>query len=142
MKTEKVIISFIAVIIGIFVAALAFYFYQTTKVIKDQDIKNITLSPSPKPSKKPSIFITLDSPVDEEVIDKRTITISGTTTPGSTVIVTTASNDYVLTPTPQGNFSGSIVLENSQNEITILAVAKNGEEEKLVRTVTVSSETF
>ncbi|MBI2431229.1 MAG: hypothetical protein HYV39_04405 [Candidatus Levybacteria bacterium] len=141
MKTEKVVISFIAVVIGIFVAAIGFYFYQTTKVIKETDLKNIKTPLSPTP-KKSSLFITLDSPKDEEVTDKRTITLSGTTTPNATVIVTTMTNDYMLTPTPTGSFSSSIVLENGQNEITILAVAQNGEEEKIVRTVTVSSETF
>lgn len=142
MKTEKVIISFIAVGVGIFVAALAFYFYQTTKVIKDDAVTLDSLSPTPKPSPKPSLFITLDAPKDEEVTDKKTLAVAGTTVKNAVVIVTTATNDYVLTPTTNGKFSTTIVLADGQNEITIVAIAPDGQEEKVIRTVTVSSETF
>ena len=142
MKAEKVILSFVAVFVGLVAAGVAFYFYQTTKVIKDEGATTDSLSTTPKPSPKPSLFVTLDSPKNEEVTDKKTIAVMGTTVKNAVVIVTTATNDYVLTPTTNGKFSTTIVLEGGQNEITIVAVAPNGEEEKIIRTVTVSSETF
>lgn len=142
MKTEKVIISFITTIIGIFVAGLAFYFYQTTKTVPEQEIKTLSASPSPKVTPKPSIFLTIHTPKDEEVTDKRTITVSGTTVSNATLIVTTPANDQVITAASNGNFSTTVVLENGENELTIVAIAPNGEEEKITQTISVSSETF
>lgn len=142
MKTEKIVISFIASLIGILAAAGAFYFYQTTKVIPQSDIKNITLSPKPEPSPNPSIFLTVDLPINEEVTDKKIIAVNGTTSPDAVVIVTSGVSDQIITPTTNGAFSTTITLDNDENEITVTAVSPTGEEITLVKTVTVSSETF
>ena len=142
MKTEKIVISFIASLIGIIAAAAAFYFYQTTKIISPTEIKTITLSPSPEPSPRPAIFLTLDSPINEEVTDKKIIAVNGTTSPDAVIIITSGINEQVVTPTAGGSFATTITLDNDQNEITITAVSPSGEETTLVRTVTVSSETF
>ncbi len=142
MKTEKIVISFIASFIGIIAAAAAFYFYQTTKVISPTEIKTITLSPSPEPTPRPSIFLTLDSPTNEEVTDKKIITVNGTTSPDAVVIITSGISEQVITPSTNGSFSTTITLDNDQNEITVTAVSPSGEETTLVKTVTVTSETF
>lgn len=142
MKTEKIVISFIASLIGILAAAGAFYFYQTTKVIPSSEIKTITLSPKPEPTNQPSVFITVDTPTNEEVTDKKIIAVNGTTAPDAVVIITSGISDQVITPTSNGSFASTIVLENDQNEIYITAVSPTGEEVTIVKTVTVSSETF
>lgn len=142
MKTEKIVISFIASLIGIIAAAGAFYFYQTTKVISPTDIKTITLSPSPEPTPKPSIFLTLDAPTNEEVTDKKIISVNGTTNPDAVVIITSGISEQVVSPSANGAFATTITLDNGQNEITVTAVSTTGEETTLTKTVTVSSETF
>ena len=142
MKTEKVVISFIAVVIGILVSAVAFYFYQTTKIVPISPTKTVTLSPTNTPEQKNKIFITLDSPVDEEVIQIRTVTISGKTIPDAVIIISTAVNDQVVTPAQNGSFSTTAVLDNGENVIEITAIDKNGQEAKITRTVTVSTESF
>lgn len=142
MKTEKIVISFIASLIGIIAAAGAFYFYQTTKVISPNDIKTITLSPTPEPSPKPSIFLTLDAPTNEEVTDKKIISVNGTTNPDAVVIITSGVGEQVISPSTNGSFATTITLDNGQNQITVTVVSPIGEETTLTRTVTVSSETF
>lgn len=142
MKTEKIVISFIASLIGIIAAAGAFYFYQTTKVISPNDIKTITLSPSPLPTSEATIFLTIDTPANEEVTDKKIITVSGATSPDAVVIITSALSDQVISPSQNGSFSTTLILDNDQNEITITAVSPTGEETTVVKTVTVTSETF
>lgn len=142
MKTEKVIISFITSLIGILAAALAFYFYQSTKVIPQTDVKTITLSPSPKTTPQSKIFLALDAPVDEEVTDKKVIEVSGTTNPDTVIIVTSSISDKIVTPAQNGSFTTTITLDDGENEILVTAIATNGEETTLIRTVTVSSETF
>lgn len=144
MKVEKLVISFIAVSIGILVAALAFYFYQTTKIVSTNTTKTITTTAPTPPSdnKSESISLTVDSPSDESVVSNKTVSISGKTTPDAVVVISTKTSDSVVTPAVNGSFSTTIVLDDGENNIIITAISKNGNETKIVRTVTYSTETF
>ena len=142
MKTEKIVLSFIAIAIGLVVAAGAFYLYQTTKTIPEDKIRTpslSSLSPTDIPS---SLFLTVESPKEEEVFDKKTVPISGKTEKDAIVIISTNTNDEVITPAGNGDFSTTATIENGQNQITIIAVAPNGEEKKIVKTLTFSTEEF
>jgi len=142
MKTEKIVLSFIAVVIGLAVAGAAFYLYQTTKTIPESQTRtpSLVLTPTPKPYS--SIFLTVESPKDEEVFDKKTITITGKTEKDAIIIISTNTNDEVITPALNGNFSTTTTIENGQNQIAIIAVSLSGEEKKIVKTVTFSTEEF
>lgn len=146
MKTERIVLSFIAVLIGILVAAGGFYFYQTTKLVSVPQTKNNTsVTPLPnniKPTPLPSISLSVDSPQDEEVVDNKSVTVSGKTTPGAVLIVSTNSNDDTITPASNGNFSTTVTINDGPNQIEITAVAPNGESTKVIRTVTFSTENF
>lgn len=142
MKTEKIVLSFIAVTIGILVAGVVFYLYQTTKAINPSKTKTVSLQTTPAPSEKPANFLTVDSPKDEEVFDKKIVTVSGKTSPEATIIITTQTDDQVITPAQTGNFSTTATITDGQNIIEITAVLPNGEEVRLKRTVTFSTETF
>lgn len=145
MKKEKIVLSFLAVLFGLLVAGGAFYLYQSTKVIPPSETKTISITPPSQVTKAPqnsSIFLAVDTPKDEEVIDRKTITISGKTIPEASIAIITASTDQVVTPARNGNFSTTAVLENGVNYIEILAIAPNGEEAKVTRTVTFSTEDF
>lgn len=141
MKTEKIVISFIAVIVGIIVAGVFFYFYQQTKIIPASQTKVVSINP-PTPTPKSSIFLVVDKPTDEEVVDTKTITVSGRTTADATVLVSTDNRDEILTPATNGNFSTTVTLDLGGQTITVVAIAPNGEEIKVVRTITYSTETF
>lgn len=141
MKTEKIVLSFIAITVGVLVAGVVFYLYQATKTVNLSKTKTVSIQ-TPTPLPKPTIFLTVDAPKDEEVFDKRTIAISGKTAPSSTIIISTKTDDQVITPAQNGNFSTSVVIEDGQNIIEITAVLPSGEETKIVRTVTFSTETF
>lgn len=141
MKTEKIILSFIAVLIGILISGVVFYFYQASKTIPSSKTKTISIAQA-TPTPKPSIFLSVDSPKDEDVIDKKTITISGKTIKDATIIISTSASDQVITPALNGNFSSTAVIDDGQNEITITALAPNGEEVSVIKTVTFSTENF
>lgn len=141
MKKEKIVLSFIAVLIGILVAGVAFYFYQGTKTIPDESTltKNAL---SPTPTQKPSIFLSVDTPEDGTVSEVKTIKISGKTIPEAIVVISTETNDQVITPASNGNFSTNATIGNDQNILVITAIAPNGEEASITRTVTFSTENF
>lgn len=141
MKKEKVILSFIATLIGLAAAGVAFYFYESAKVIPPSAIKKISIT-TPSPTPKPSIFLTLDSPKDEEVVSKKTITISGKTIPDAVVFIITQNSQDAITPALNGDFSTTLNIEDGQNLIEIAAISANGEDVKVTRTVTFSTEEF
>jgi hypothetical protein len=95
MKQERVILSFIMVLIGLAFAGIIFYFYQSSKVIPDSKDKT-TQGLSPTPTLAPTLFLTLDDPRDESIADKKTIRVAGKTNPEATVIVFLSAIDSSL----------------------------------------------
>lgn len=144
MKAERVILSFVAVIIGLVAAGVAFYFYQMTKVLPPDQTKplgttnKITLSPTPDTAN----LLTVISPTDEEVFNKKVISITGKTRSDATVIVTTEDSDQVVKPASNGSFTLTQSILNGTTIIYITAVFPNGEEQTVIRTVTFSTENF
>ncbi len=144
MRAEKVILSFVAIFVGLIAAGIAFYLYQLTRTIpadlslNTKNKQHTIATPTPDSSS----FLTIDSPHDEEVFDKKLITIRGTTLTGSTVIVSTEDSDEVVTPTKNGSFSLTMTIPNGTSIIEIIAVLPNGEERRAKKTVTYSTESF
>lgn len=147
MKTERVILSFIAVVIGIFAAGIGFYFYQTSKKNAQPDKTKtiITVQSTPTPTQKTtdsSVFLTIDSPLDQSVVEKKVIQISGKTIANATIIISTDTEDQVITPATNGSFSTTVTIGNGSNLLEIRAIAPTGQEKKLTRVITYSTENF
>ena len=144
MKAEKFILSLVAVMVGLIAAGIAFYLYQMTKTLPASKNQTLTIKTqithAPTPSNEN--FLTVENPKDEEVFDKKTITISGKTTPKSTIIVSTEDNDQVVSPSETGEFTLTQSIGDGTNVIQITAVFLNGEEKKITRTITYSTENF
>jgi len=144
MRIEKIILSLVAIIVGLAAAGVAFYLYQMTKTLPPSKTQTITIknqiSPSPTPNAKN--FLTVEDPKDEFVTDKKIITISGKTKPGATIIITTENNDQIVNAAINGDFTLTTTIGNGTNIIQITAIFTNGEEKKVTRTVTYSTESF
>ena len=141
MKTEKVVLSFISVLFGLIVAGIVFYVYQSTKVIPSQKIKSLTVS-QPTPTNSPSIFLSLSNPSDESVVSSKSITVAGKTIPTATVVVITPTDQQVIQPASNGDFSVSTTIDSDENVIYVTSIAPNGEEAKVTKTITYSTEAF
>lgn len=141
MRFEKVFLSFFAILIGLIVAGIAFYFYQSTKIVSPNSIRTIKLAPTPTPSAMP-LPLAIDSPVDESVTSNPTMTISGTTVPNATVMINTATKDQVIPASSTGTFSTTMTLNDNENRIIITAIDSNGNESQKTITVTYSTEDF
>lgn len=143
MKSERIILSFVAVLVGLVVAGIAFYFYQMTKTVSEPEEQQKTaakMQPTPTPDK--SLFLSVDNPKDGEVVSKKTITISGKTTPDATIIISTENADEVVQPAKNGNFTTTETINDGSNLMQITAIFQNGEEKRVQRTVTYSTEDF
>lgn len=140
MKQERVILSFIMVVIGLLVAGAAFYFYQTTKIVPTNSSALIKVTPTETP--KSTVFLSINTPINEEVVSNKTLIISGKTAPQATIVIVTNSGELVVNPSMQGDFSTTLTLENDQNLIRIHALLPNGEIAIVERTVTYSTNSF
>jgi hypothetical protein len=141
MKQERVILSFIMVIIGLVVAGVAFYIYQGTKTVSVSRTTISVATPTPTPIGS-SVYLTLDNPVDESVVDNKTVTVSGKTTPGATIVIMTNSDQTVVQPSVQGDFSTTVIIGNGANLIQVTAFGSDGQSVTGQRTVTYSLEDF
>lgn len=144
MRAERVILSFVAVVVGLIAAGAAFYFYQMTKVIPANQANPLgtvsKITPSPTPDN--ANLLAVDSPKDEEVFNKKVITITGKTRSDATIIVNSEDSDQVVKPASNGNFSITQTILNGTTILYITAVFPNGEEKTITRTVTFSTENF
>lgn len=141
MKTEKLILSFVATIFGLIVAGVIFYLFQATKTIPSASTKTVSFT-SPTPTAMPSIFLTLDRPKDEEVVNSKVLIVSGKTAGNAVVVVITDSSEDVITPGRNGDFSTTINLDDGQNILEVVAIAPNGESIRSKKTITYSQEEF
>lgn len=140
MKTEKLILSFIAALFGLLVAGIAFYFFQATKVVPPTAKTVSIIAPTPTPV--PSIFLTVDRPKDEEVVVNKIVVISGKTASNAIVVIVTKFSEDVIAPSTNGDFSTTTTIEDDENIIEIIAIAPNGESVKIKKTITYSKEEF
>ncbi|HZE86639.1 MAG TPA: hypothetical protein VE090_00370 [Methylomirabilota bacterium] len=144
MKAERVILSFVAVIVGLVAAGIAFYLYQMTRVVPAQKDKPIAMMPKDSPSPTPdnANILTVESPSDQTVFDKKIITITGKTRSDATILVNSENTDQVVKPASNGNFSITQTIPDGTTLLHITAVFPNGQEQTITRTVTFSTENF
>ena len=140
MKQERIILSFIMVLIGLLVAGTAFYFYQSGK--KPTPSVRTAVSPTPATAKVKTVLLTLTSPDDQEVLSNKNLDISGKTNPDATILLITDSDQQVLKPNGQGNFTTTTTLDNDQNIITVISILPSGDSKQIQETVTYSTSNF
>ncbi|MGA2967727.1 MAG: hypothetical protein ABSD69_00955 [Candidatus Levyibacteriota bacterium] len=141
MKQERVILSFVAVLIGLLAAGIAFYFYQSTKTLPPSN--QITVNaPTPTQTPKPTVYISLNTPDDETIVASKTLTINGKTNPNATIIIYTNADQQVIQPSSQGDFSTTLTLDDGENLLKLMSILPGGEATTIQRTVTYSTEDF
>jgi len=141
MKKEKTVLSFVAVFIGLIVAGVAFYIFQLTKTLTPQATKTEAVR-IPTQAPKSGMFLAISEPTNEAVLTSKTVKIAGKTLPGSVVIVATKVNQEVVKPTSGGDFSTTVAIDDGVNLVRLTAIASNGEEKTVLRTISFTSEDF
>lgn len=143
MRTEKIVLSFIAIFVGLCVAGVAFYFYQSTKVISPTATKVAVTTSTPTPTPiDPNSLLSIQSPKDEAVVTSKTVTVNGKTDPNATIVISTPVDDQVATPSSNGDFTTTVTIDSGENQIIITAIAPDGQEVNKKLTVTYSTENF
>lgn len=141
MKSERFILILVASLVGLLVAGGAFYLYQMTRSVSEIKPQLITKKP-PTPTPNNAYFLVVDSPKDEEVVTNRTVTFSGKTAKDAIVSLNSQTDTQVIKPTAIGSFSTTLIINPGTNLVQITAIFPNGEEKRVLKTVTYSSENF
>lgn len=144
MKAEKVILSFVAVFVGLIAAGVAFYLYQSSKGVSPDQTKPviITTQPTPATQNADADIFTVDEPKDESVSTKQALTITGKTVKGAVITVSTDDADQVVQPADNGDFTLTQTIPSGTSILHFSAIFPDGTEKQLDRIVTYSTENF
>jgi hypothetical protein len=141
MRKEKIILSFIAVAVGLTIAGVVYYFYQTSRTLPTNEQHTVSVR-KPTPILTNTLFLSINQPRDEAVYKQKVVTVSGKTKSDATIIILTETDQQVIKPTGIGDFSTTVNIDDGQNIIQITAMSKNGEQKTISKTVTFSTENF
>ena len=96
------------------------------QVSKSESTTSQPVTGIPLPSENPSDTldtnnhqITIDSPQNESIVTNSKVSIKGSTTPQSYLIITTSTESYVATADNAGNFDIDIDIESGINQVQI-----------------------
>lgn len=87
--------------------------------------------PSIIEQRQSSVFLSLQSPSDRQIIKGKNLLVEGKTLPKSTVVIFTENNVNSIESDSNGNFKESIELSSGLNKLTVSAFTPNGEEKKV-----------
>ncbi len=143
---ERLIIVFVAVIIGLVLTTVGYLVYQSLQTPPQTEETNQT-SEQTLPTSQPttdtnSFHVIITEPEPESITDKRTITVKGTTNPGNTVVISTNQDDVVAVPKDDGSFSTTVSINAGTNIIVARAMNEAGETTEDTRIVTFVAEDF
>jgi len=92
-------------------------------------------TPPAQTSELPKATLTIESPANEQAFTISQVEVRGKTTPGGVVSVYTENYADIFEADAQGNFSGSIALDEGPNEVTFVAFGDKYEEQEETRSV-------
>lgn len=124
----------IAIILGFALGlVITFGVWTANKALKDKDSQSTAEEVSPisqtTPTISPAVFsLSILSPEDQSVQDKNKITLTGTTEPGSQVIIISQLEEDIVETDASGKFSSNLTLDTGTNQITVTAVNQDGDE--------------
>lgn len=139
---ERIIIVFIAVLIGLLITTLGFFLYESSKNVPEEKPKTITKKPVKTEEGEEKINLAISEPKNESIVDRRTIQVKGKTDAQNLLVVSSNQEDVVATPTTDGKFSVSLTIDAGTNIIITRAINTHGEGKIDERTVTYSTEEF
>ncbi len=89
-----------------------------------------------KPSEeaKKETGFTIDSPLPDSIENANDLLVSGSATPGATLIIQTDTDDEVVTAKEDGKYAGKVTLAEGKNDVTVTSYSKGTTD---ARTVTV-----
>lgn len=130
----------IAIGLGSFIGLLGTFGYKKL-IVKQQPNQNLvsisitptieadsSISPIDSPSSQKQHDLNVESPINEEVVDKEEIVVKGTTSPLSQVVIHNNTDTFFLEADTNGIFSKELELEAGINIIQITSLSPSEEQ--------------
>lgn len=145
---ERLIIVFVAVIIGLVLTTVGYLVYQSfqeqtprTDTAPQQATTDSAPVTSPTPNAN-EFHVIITEPKPEAITDKRTISVKGSTNPGNTIIISTNQDDVVAEPKDDGTFSTTVTINAGTNILVARAIDAQGNTTEDTRVITFVAEEF
>lgn len=132
-------IGFAGTMLALLVLGLIF-FIGLRVYINTGYIKSLWEDNQPVTKQRKEFNLVVSNPDDNVLVFDKSLLVTGSSTPKTTVIISTDTDDYAFQTTNNGDFSSSITLSPGLNKITISAFNDTGNSQKQERTVFYSTE--
>lgn len=136
MKKEIIFAIFLGLSLGLIIT---YGVYRAKTTLQQPVSNNEEIKPDATPIASAESTLSITSPEDEIITDNQQLTITGTTTPNSFVVIFVNDNDTITTSDGTGNFSIEAELETGSNIILIHSLDEDGDSTIQERTVIYST---
>lgn len=125
MNKDAVLATLIGFGIGLLITGLLLLGPNITKSLPKINLPTISFlqpkqQPAASPTPTPSEFtVTIDSPLADAIENTSDLLISGTTAPGSTVVIAGSVDETVASAQGDGKYAGKISLSEGKNDIIV-----------------------
>lgn len=133
----------IAVVLGlIFGGIIVFGFYQSQRKISSDSPLNIKrFEPEATESATTALArLVINAPYDGEIFGSDIATVSGTTSPGSYILVVSEVDDQITQADDLGYFNLELELQAGQNDLTVYNYDESGQTDKKQLSIVFSTE--
>ncbi len=149
MIKTLLVTAFFALILGLGLSGTVYYIKQNQKsrqslstVVPTLNPQTDNLSPTNTPDQPNStlpLSLTITSHQNYDLVSTAKITLTGTTTPNSILVLTTPSQNYNFSADDTGKFSQAITLDSGFNTLHLKAISPDNQETELTYYLTFST---
>jgi len=120
--------AFLVLLIVVLIVAIGalFYFWLASRPKPEQAPVTVEL---------PKATLVLTAPKDQEATTSAQIKVSGKTNPASLITAYTDTQEETFESDENGDFSGTLTLDEGPNEITVTAFGQDAQEQSEIRSV-------
>jgi hypothetical protein len=137
-KPKKAISTPLLIILGLVILVAAPIIYLSLSQTSPTNEAEVIVAPIPTPV---PFFLTIDNPQAETVNVDGQVLVSGSTLPGTYVVILTEADEVVLEVDENGNFEDTIFLGETGGLLTIQAIADDGDELEQTFSIAPTSDT-
>ncbi|OGY07791.1 MAG: hypothetical protein A2782_01460 [Candidatus Blackburnbacteria bacterium RIFCSPHIGHO2_01_FULL_43_15b] len=142
MRKEALFAIFLGSVIGL---AIAFGLMRANKALVPAKQVEATQSPTQNPSlqteeKVAAGALLVVKPQNNAIVPTSKVSVEGSSTPNSTVVIATNGSEAVLQTSKNGEFTSQVELSGGPNQIKVISFDNNGNESSTSLTVVYSTE--
>lgn len=140
MNKDALLATCIGFIVGLVVTGLVLYGPGLVKNFPKIQLPKISFSlpsfgksktsPTPTPAASNTMqghAVIIESPLNDALEQENTVLVSGTTSTGSTVVISGPMDEVVIVSNGDGKFAGKITVTEGKSDITVTSFGKSQE---------------